>query len=140
MRYLSHVKTLLLIAMVTGSCLCCRVDASKTRALGGHKYCQVITNAINRGDWTSLRRLAKPGMRANEYIAMWENSKQSGHAVYVGKLVSVDTEAELNGKRCTKYSFALENQAGRPSPHELQIWVQEEGEESQLLDFANFGW
>jgi hypothetical protein len=101
---------------------------------------EVVTNAINHGDWVTLRSLAKPGMRANEYITMWENSERSGHALRVGKQIAVNTDADLNGKRCTKYSFIFENKDGTFTPHELQILVEEHSGQSEVLDFWNFGW
>jgi hypothetical protein len=79
-------------------------------------------------------------MRANEWITMWENSKRSGHGVRVGTLVNVERDAEYNGKRCTKYSFAFENEDGTANPHWLQILVQEDAGKSELLEFWNFGW
>jgi hypothetical protein len=102
----------------------------------------VVTNAITRGDWNALRGLVKPGMRANEYIGMWENSERASPPVRVGKLISVEKDPRRywDGKPCTTYSFALENEDGTPNPHWLQILIREEGGQSEILDFWSFGW
>jgi hypothetical protein len=101
-----------------------------------------VTNAINREDWDALRRLAKPGMRANEYITMWENSAKAGHPLRVGKFFGIGEESKypLDGKPCTMYTFQLESKDGTPSPHDLQVLVRNEGGKSVILDFWNFGW
>ena len=101
-----------------------------------------VTTAINKEDWVALRKLAKPGMRANEYISSWENSARAGHSVCVGKLLNVEKDSQyyLDNQPCTTYSFALENRDGTPNPHWLQILIREEDGKSTLLDFWNFGW
>jgi hypothetical protein len=71
---------------------------------------------------------------------MWENSQHLGRAVRVGKLVDIERDVELNGKRCTRYSFALENEDGTAGVHRLEVFVREEGEHGEILDFWNFGW
>jgi hypothetical protein len=128
------------VALLTVSCVSEHSSSSTGSPAGQSTACAVITNMVNRGDWDSLRKLAKPGTRAGDSIAAWENYRRSGHTVRVGKLVSVDKDAQLNGERCTKYSFALENEDGTASPHELQILVREQAGKSDLLDFWNFGW
>jgi hypothetical protein len=102
----------------------------------------LVTNAINAEDWDALRRLAKPGMGANEYITKWENSGRTGQAVRVGRLrnVMMDSTYSLDGKPCAEYSFALENKDGTLNPHWLQILVREENGRSEILDFWEFGW
>jgi hypothetical protein len=137
--FLSSIACII-VALLTASCMSQHSTVSKRSTAGSPPCVNVITNAVNRGDWDTLRKLAKPGMRANDYITMWENSQRSGHAVHVGKLKPVDRDAQFNGERCTKYSFTLENEDGTAGPHQLQILVQEQGRESQLLDFWNFGW
>jgi hypothetical protein len=109
---------------------------------GGEGAHEVVTNAINRADWDVLRRLAKSGMIANGSIRSWENYEHTGYPVRVGKLISVEKESQydLDGKPCTKYSFELESKDGTPSPHQLQVLIREEGGKSTLLDFWNFGW
>lgn len=99
--------------------------------------CETVTTAINREDWVTLRRLAKPGMVANDYIPKWEK-----HPVRVGKLIRIekDSQYHLDGKPCTIYSFEWESKDGTPNPHWLQILVREEGRKPALLDFWNFGW
>jgi hypothetical protein len=126
--------------MLAVSCSPNRSVASKSLTSDDRGSYDVVTNAIDRGDWYALRRLAKPGMRANEYIMMWENPARAGHAVRVGKQTSVEKDAELNGQRCTKYSFALETTDGTASVHVLQILVREEDGQPEILDFWNFGW
>ena len=130
----------LLAALLAVSCSSNRSVTSKSLTSDDRSSYDVVTNAIDRGDWDTLRRLAKLGMRANEYITMWENSERSGHAVRVGKQISVERDAELNGKRRTKYSFALENKDGTFNPHRLQVLVREQRGQSEILDFWNFGW
>jgi len=130
----------LVVAFFAVSCSFNRTAVSTTSSSCHPASYEAVTNAINCGDWNTLRRLAKPGMGANEWITMWENSKRSGHGVRVGKLVNVERDAEYNGKRCTKYSFALENEDGTANPRWLQILVQEHAGKSELLDFWNFGW
>jgi hypothetical protein len=102
--------------------------------------CEVVINAINQEDWPALRKLAKPGMRANDYITMWENSARAGHDVRVGKLLTVEPKSEMHDLTCIKYSFALSNKDGTANPHLLQIWVRQEGKRNELVDFGNFGW
>src|ERR1041385_2181895 len=120
MSRLIFIMPWLLAAMLEVSCASKRSAASKSSTSDQRSSYEVVTNAIDRGDWDALRRLVKPGMRANENITMWENSQRTGHAVRVGKQISVERDAELNGKRCTKYSFALENKDGTISPHWLR--------------------
>ncbi len=99
-----------------------------------------ITDAINVGDWAKLRKLAKPGMRANEFITMWEDSQRTGHAVRVGKQVGVDKNAQLEGRRCEMFSYELLGQDGVVIPHELLIFVRREVGRAELLDIWNSGW
>ncbi len=101
-----------------------------------------MTNAFNREDWDALRRLTKPGMRANEYIKKWESSGRAGRSVRVGKLRSVkmDSKYGVDGRPCAEYLFALENKVGTPNPHWLQILVREENNRPEILDFREFGW
>ena len=139
MNGLIFMIPLLFAALLTVSCAPNRSAASKRFISDRRSSCEVETNAIDRGDWDTLRKLAKPGMRANEYITMWENSQRTGHAVRVGKLINVERDAELNGKRCTKYSFALETMDGTISIHSLLVLVRDDGE-PEILDFWNFGW
>jgi hypothetical protein len=98
---------------------------------------EAVTTAINHEDWVALQRLAKPGMRANDYIPKWEKNP-----VRVGKLIRVEKDAKyyLDGKPCTIYSFDWESKDGTPSLHQLQILVREEDGKSIILDFWNFGW
>ena len=122
------------------SCSHNRDAASKRSTSDRGGFCEAITHAINRGDWESLRQLAKPGMRANDYITMWENTRRTGHPIRVGKQVAVEKAAELNGRKCTKYSYALENDDGTVGPHELHILIGQQTGKPELLDFWNFGW
>ena len=110
-------------------------DAQKVREL---LQVQIVTDAINRGDWKTLRRLVKPGMKAEDFVKMCENAQASGHAVRIGKLVS-SGDANLKGTRCSEYCFVIERQDGTPSPHYLQLFVQQDNR-SQIIDFWNFGW
>lgn len=96
-----------------------------------------VIDAINREIWAALRKLAKPGMRANEYIKLWENSAKIGHPVRVGKLINVERDSRyLDDKPCTLYSFALENRDGTLNPHWLQISVREEEKKPVLAGFS----
>jgi len=115
-------------------------DSQETQEIQDLLQASLVTNAINRGDWRSLRGLAKPGMKANEAITLWENAERSGHGFSVGKQVSIEKNAEFAGRRCTKYSFALENKDGRASPHRLQVVIREQAGRAKILDFWNFGW
>jgi len=98
---------------------------------------EAVTAAINKQDWVALQRLAKPGMKANDYIPKWEKNP-----VRVGKLISVEKDSKyyLDGKPCTIYSFNWETKDGTPSLHQLQVLVREEDGKSTILDFWNFGW
>ncbi len=100
---------------------------------------EAVTKALNHEDWAAVRKLARPGMRANDYIVLWQNSALSGHPIRVGKLASVVND-RLNGTPCKKYSFELENKDGTTSPHMLEVLVREEAGHSEILDFWNFGW
>jgi hypothetical protein len=103
---------------------------------------EAVTTAINNEDWIALHQLTKPGMRANEYAAMLENSAKAGHPLRVGKLISVEKNSKyyLDGKPCTTYSFAWETKDGTASVGELQVLVRSENGKSTILDFWNFGW
>ena len=98
---------------------------------------EAVTAAINKEDWVALQRLAKPGMRANDYIPKWEKNP-----VRVGKLVRVEKDSKyyLDGKPCTIYSFNWETKDGTSSLHQLQVLVREENGKPTILDFWNFGW
>lgn len=130
----------LFAVILTVSCSSNRTIAPKSLPLDHSNPCAVVTNAIDNGDWDTLRSLAKPGTRANDCITMWENSQRLGHALRVGRLIRVERDVELNGKPCTKYSFVLESKDGAISPHELQILVRDQAGQSEILDFWNFGW
>jgi hypothetical protein len=105
------------------------------------RVCEELISAINREDWHTLRTLAKPGMMANEYIRMWENSARAGHPVRVGTLLSSDKNHKyLDGKLCTMYSFVFDSTDAEPRPHQLQVLVREDGGKSTILDFWNLGW
>lgn len=121
-------------------CILLAWPVAKTPILQGNY--EMVTNAFNRADWGALRRLAKPGMKANEYIKLWESYERAGHPVRVGKLLSVEKNSQyyLDGKPCTTYSFELESKDGTPSVHRLQVVVREKGGKSTILDFWNFGW
>ena len=114
--------------------------ASKGSASDPSGLCGAVTNAINRGDWDSLRRLAKPGMGGSQYITMWKNARRTGHGIRVGKQIGAEHDVEFNRKKCTRYTFALENEDGTANPHQLQILIWEHSGKSELLDFWNFGW
>ena len=129
-------KFLLCFALVLGAILAgCSTVAQQDP-------CKAVISALDKGDWVTLRKLAKPGMLANRSIDGWENSSRSGHAVCVGKLIQVEKNPEppIAGKPYTKYSFLLMNKDGTPQIHWLQILVHEENGRKELLDFWKFGW
>ena len=140
MNRLILIMPWLLAGMLPGSCASKRSVASKSSTSDLRGSYEFVTNAIDRGDWGALRALTKPGMRANDSITMWDNSQRTGRAVRVGKQIRVETNAELNGKRCTKYSFGLDTTEGTASIHLLQLLVREENGQPEILDFWNFGW
>jgi hypothetical protein len=72
---------------------------------------ELVTKAINREDWESLRGLAKRGMRGKTTMDSWRR-----FPVRVGKLMRVDDDFQLEGKQCTMYSFALQYKDGRQPP------------------------
>ena len=128
------------LACSPASCAHPKAQASQVPASAQGAYYSSITNAIDRQDWGALRKLATPEMRATEYIQMWENCAKAGQPVYVGKLVSIEQDAELNGRRCVRYSFQFENRDGIPYPHLLQVLVSEQDGRPEVLDFWNWGW
>jgi hypothetical protein len=140
LKWLIFTITCCLTAMIEVSCSSDRNGVSSNEASKDRTACDLVTKAIDRGDWNTLLKLAKPGMRANESIAMWENFQRSGRAVRVGKLIGVEKNAALNAQQCTKYSFALESKDGTASAHWLQVLVREQSGQGEILDFWNFGW
>lgn len=99
-----------------------------------------ITNALNRQDWATLRQFAKPGMRANEYIATWEASAKAGYPPRAGKLIEFDMPGQVK-KDETVYTFEYQpNADGSPNPHLFQVVVRNHNGHSELVDFWNFGW
>jgi hypothetical protein len=151
MRYLKSANPLkslpvkipcLVLAMLLVSCAANHPVVSQTPTSVQQAAYVVVTNAISRGDWDVLRKLTTPGMRANEYVTMWENSERINHPVRVGKLLSVGKSSSyyLDGKPCTTFSFALEDKDGSPNPHLLQILMREKHGRAEILDFWNFGW
>ncbi len=127
----NNAKILICLALVFSSALLGCSSISR------NDPCEAVTTAINKEDWVALRRLAKPGMVANDYIPKWEKNP-----VRVGKLIRIekDSQYHLDGKPCTTYSFDWESKDGTPSVHQLQVLVREEGGKSAILDFWNFGW
>ncbi len=123
------------LALLAASCAHPKVPVSPQ----GEDY-SAITNAIDRQDWGALRKLATPEMRATEYIQMWENCARAGQPVYVGKLVSIEPDAELHGRRCVRYSFQFKSRDGTANPHLLQVLVSEQDGRPEVLDFWNWGW
>lgn len=126
-----------LVLILSGGLLGCSTTARHSSAIADQAPYEVVTAAINHEDWVALRRLAKPGMRANDYIPKWEKNP-----VRVGKLVRVERDAkyDLDGKPCTIYSFDWESKDGTRGVHQLQVLVREENGKSTILDFWNFGW
>jgi hypothetical protein len=102
--------------------------------------CQTVTAAINKGDWGTLRTFVKPGTHMDEYITSLEKATMSNHSVQVGKLLNVQTVAQMDHTSINLYSFSLENKDGTINPHWLQIKVRENDGQAEVLDFWNFGW
>ena len=82
-----------------------------------------------------MRALAKPDMRANDLIGRLEKDP-----VRVGKLEHVQSDFELDGRHCTKYSFAMQFKDGRWHPHVFELLVQEDSDQPEILDFWEMGW
>jgi hypothetical protein len=106
-----------------------------------------VTNDKNHEDWTTLRKLTKPGMLANNYGEPFEtkinesNPTPKIHLDYVvGNFLIVQSKPEADGKTNKVYSFELKNKNGTVNPHWLQITIREERGRSELVDFWNFGW
>jgi hypothetical protein len=148
MKSANHLKLLpvtipcLVLAALLVSCAANHPAVSESQASVQQATYGVVTNAISRGDWDALRKLTKPGMRANDYINMWEISERTSHPVRVGKLLNVEKSSSyyLDGKPYTTFSFALEDKDGSPNPHLLQILIRDESGRARILDFWNFGW
>jgi hypothetical protein len=137
LNWLSTKITCLVLAMSVASCAANHPVVPTDQSSARQGTYEVLTNAINREDWNGLRGLAKDGMRADDHIRNWEKNP-----VRVGKLISVEktSKYDLEGKPCTTYSFALGFKDGRQNPHWLQVLVQDEGGQSAILDFWEFGW
>ena len=99
-----------------------------------------VTNAINRQDWKTLRAMALPGSRAEDYVRIWKNYAADGHPVRVGKLIGKQDSEYGPGKQpCTIYAFEWLNEDGTVGIHQLQVVIQKDGP-PVILDFWNFGW
>ena len=49
-----------------------RTGIDRVKAAAAPAPYEPVTGAINKADWKALRKLAKPGMRANDYFRVWE--------------------------------------------------------------------
>src|ERR1700759_3827284 len=103
---------LLVLALVAVSCA--PWPEQQTIVLEQHperppEICDVVTMAINRSDWATLRLLTKSTMTASGYITSLENAASSGHPAHVGKLENSETVPRMSGPPQVIYSFTIEN-------------------------------
>jgi hypothetical protein len=99
------------------------------------EICEVVTTAINRGDWATLRMMTRPMMTASGYITSLENAASAGHPIHIGKLVNSQTVPRMSGPPQIIYSFAIENKNETAIPHSLQIKVRDYRGQLNLVDF-----
>jgi len=122
------------------------LSGTVARAESAESLCEFITMALNQQDWDTLREVARPGMRANDYITAWEAAAKAGRPVRVGKWLRSEPYLPANDQLIA-HSFEWESKEGSFDPHVFQVVLREEkpgplGKESFFLleDFWNFGW
>lgn len=129
--FIFRIGGVLLLALFAAGCL----HEFPTSSATEQQACNTVTNAIDRGDWKFLRATAGKASKANRYLDLWER-----HPIRIGKPKGDPYETELDGRRCTIYSFAFEYPDGRTSPHWVEIVVGRQDGGFAVLDFWESGW
>lgn len=95
---------------------------------------QLIT-AIDQRDWDQLSQWAKDRSTSKELIRKWKMTTNR-----VGELSSVIYKSESDGIPCVCYVYEITTSNGGLYPHQLHIFVRENGTHVELVDFYEFGW
>jgi hypothetical protein len=75
------------------------------------------------------------GMKASEYVTVWQDAAAAGHALQVGELTKVETVAEAPGRQYKLYTFGLQAKDRPVHNTWLQIKVREKRGQAELEDF-----